>query len=86
MNTDIYWKPTLKVHSDCGIFLNDLSKSEKIGKSEFPSEFVASLRKSELEEKEKLAYVFFFFFFRIIKFLFFFFIFIFFFFFFFFLE
>ncbi|ORX56580.1 Thiamin diphosphate-binding protein [Piromyces finnis] len=55
MNTDIYWKPTLKVHSDCGSFLNDLSKSEKVNNAEFPAEFVANLRKLELEEKEKLA-------------------------------
>jgi len=55
MNTDIYWEPTVKVHSDCGIFLRDLAQSEKVAKAEFPAEFVASLRKSELEEKAKLA-------------------------------
>jgi len=55
MNTDIYWKPTLKVHSDCGIFLNDLSKSEKVTSREFSAEFCAKLRKLELEEKDKLA-------------------------------
>jgi len=55
MNTDIYWNPTLKVQSDCATFLNDLSKSEKVNQMEFPAEFVANLRKSELEEKDKLA-------------------------------
>jgi len=55
MNTDIYWKPTLKVHSDCGTFLYNLSKSEKVLASKFSPEFNAKLRQLELEEKQKLA-------------------------------
>jgi len=54
MNSDIYWKPTLKVHSDCASFLYDLSKSEKVTSREFNLEFNTKLRKAELEEKEKL--------------------------------
>ncbi|KAG4085137.1 thiamine diphosphate-binding protein [Neocallimastix lanati (nom. inval.)] len=55
MNSDIYWKPTLKVHSDCASFLTDLSKSEKVTSREFNLEFNSMLRKAELEEKQKLA-------------------------------
>jgi len=55
MNTDIYWKPTLKIHSDCGSFLYDLSKSEKIKSMKFPLEFNTKLRQLEIEEKNKLS-------------------------------
>jgi len=54
MNSDIYWKPTVKVHSDCATFLYDLSKSEKVTSREFNLDFNTKLRKAELEEKEKL--------------------------------
>jgi len=54
MNSDIYWKPTLKVHSDCASFLAELAKSEKVTSREFNLEFNTKLRKAELEEKSKL--------------------------------
>ncbi|KAL6625415.1 thiamine diphosphate-binding protein [Neocallimastix sp. 'constans'] len=55
MNSDIYWKPTLKVHSDSASFLTALSKSEKVTSREFNLEFNTQLRKAELEEKQKLT-------------------------------
>lgn len=56
MNTDMYWKPTLQVHSDVGTFIHKLSNSFESSPVPLPNEFNNHLRELENKEKEKLRF------------------------------